>query len=453
MKILLVQPEVSSDAIVGDLLLMEPLALEYLAAGLKSDYDVRLLDLRFDNDLERVLKEFCPDIVGTTGYTVHVKRCKDILKKVKQFNKDIVNIIGGHHATVAPQDFYEPFVDIIVIGEGVFAMKEIAETIERKGDLKKVNGLAIRENGLFRRTNARANIDLDSLPFPDRSCNPSHRDRYCLGTEKPVALLRTSLGCAFKCIYCAQWKISGEKYLTRKPKYIFEELAAIKEPYIFFADDEAFLDADRMMELARLIKEAGIKKKYHLYARADTIVNHAGLIEKWKEIGLSYVAVGFESFSDYDLKYLNKNTSAEINEKAMRIITRNNIVLYANFIVRPDFTREDFQKLKGYVREKKLYNPKFPIYTPFPGTDYYESVKPKVMFDDYELYDFKHALTPTKLPIKEFYQEYINLQKYTVPRLRAYIDLIKRPLAGIIPLILKRRKSLSNMRKGYGLKQ
>ena len=451
MKILLVQPEVSSDAIVGDLLLMEPLALEYLAGGLKSDHNVRLLDLRFDNNLERVLEDFYPDIVGTTGYTVHVKRCKDILEKVKQFNKDIVTVIGGHHATVAPQDFYEPFIDIIVIGEGVFTMKEISETLEDKGDLKKINGLAIRENGRFHRTSARTNIDLDSLPFPDRSCNPSHRDRYSLGTEKPVALLRTSLGCAFKCIYCAQWKISGEKYLTRKPKSILEELSTIKEPYIFFADDEAFLDADRMMELARLIKEVGIKKKYHLYARADTIAKNPNLIEKWKEIGLSFIAVGFEAFSDKELEYLNKRTTVDTNHEAINIIKENNIVLYANFIVRPDFTREDFHRLKGYVREKKLYNPKFPIYTPFPGTDYYESVKSKITSGDYELYDFKHALTPTKLPIKEFYQEYINLQEHTVPRPRAYLDLIKRPLAGIIPLILKRKKSVSNMRKDYGL--
>jgi radical SAM superfamily enzyme YgiQ (UPF0313 family) len=430
---------------------MEPLALEYLSAGLKGDHDVKLLDLRFDDNLEGVLKDFVPDIVGTTGYTVHVKRCKDILKKVKLFDKSAITVVGGHHATVAPQDFYEPDIDIVVIGEGVFAMKEIAETLGKKGDLKKINGLVIHENGKFHKTKARTDIELDNLPFPDRSLNAERRKRYCLGTEKPVALLRTSLGCAFKCIYCAQWKISGGKYLTREPKFILGELSTIEEPYIFFADDEAFLDADRMMELAMLIKGAGIKKKYHLYARADTISKHPNLIEAWKEIGLSYVAVGFEAFSDRELEYLNKSTSVNTNEMAIKVLKENNIVVYANFIVRPDFNREDFRRLKNYVREKKLYNPKFPIFTPFPGTAYYESVKSELTSDDYELYDFKHALVPTKLSSEEFYQEYIRIQKYAVPRMRAYIDLIKRPLTGIIPLFLTRKKSIAKMRKSYRL--
>jgi len=454
MKILLVQPMAQPGAIVGDISLMEPLALEYIAAGLKSHHDVKILDLRFDDNLNGVLEDFVPEVVGTTGYTAQVKRCKDILRKTKQFNRDIVTIVGGHHATVAPQDFYEPFIDVIVIGEGVFAMKEIVEILEKKGDLKRIHGLVINENGKFHQTEPRTNIELDSLPFPDREWNPDHRKSYCLGfgPERPIALLRTSLGCAYKCMYCAQWKISGGKYITREPKFIVEELSTIKEPYIFFADDEAFLDADRMMELARLIKEANIKKKYHVFARADTIAKHPDLIKKWREIGLSYVVVGFEAFSDIELEYLKKNISLDSNEEAIKIIRENNIVNFADFIVRPDFDKKDFRRLRDYVREKKLYNPKFPIFTPFPGTDYYESVKSELTSDDYELYDFKHALVPTKLPLDEFYKEYIKLQKYAVPRIHAYIDLFKRPVTEIIPTIFKRKKSVERMRKSYRLK-
>jgi len=453
MKILLVQPSANPDAVVGDLQLMEPLALEYLAAGLKDDHDVRVLDLRFDNNLESVLAEFGPNIVGTTGYTVHVKRCRDILKKVKEFKGNIVTIVGGHHATISPQDFYEHDIDIVVRGEGVFALKEIAEALEKKDNLKKIHGLVLQENGEFYPTKKRIHVDLDALPFPDRSCNPEHRKKYALGTEKPIALLRTSLGCAFRCSYCAQWKISDGKYIIRNPSFILEELSKIKEPYIFFADDETFLDVDGMKKLAGLIQEAGIKKKYHLFTRADTITKHPNLIREWKKIGLSYVTVGFEAFSNKELEYLNKSASVDSNEMAIEILRENKIVNYANFIVRPDFDKIEFRRLRDYLRRKKLYNPKLPIFTPLPGTDYYDSVKSELTSDDYELYDFKHALVPTKLPLKEFYKEYINLQKNAVPRIHAYMELIKRPLAAAFSLFIKRKKSLAKMRKSYGLSE
>jgi radical SAM superfamily enzyme YgiQ (UPF0313 family) len=162
--------------------------------------------------------------------------------------------------------------------------------------------------------------------------------------------------------------------------------------------------------------------------------------------------VGFEAFSDNELEYLKKNISLDSNEEAIKIIRENNIVNFADFIVKPDFDKKDFRRLRDYVREKKLYNPKFPIFTPFPGTDYYESVKSELTSDDYELYDFKHALVPTKLPLDEFYKEYIKLQKYAVPRMQAYIDLFRRPLTEIIPTIFKRKKSVERMRKSYRLK-
>ena len=53
MKILLVQPAKPEKALGGeDFSIFEPLALEYLAAGVAGDHDVRILDMRLDPDLD-----------------------------------------------------------------------------------------------------------------------------------------------------------------------------------------------------------------------------------------------------------------------------------------------------------------------------------------------------------------------------------------------------------------
>jgi radical SAM superfamily enzyme YgiQ (UPF0313 family) len=123
---------------------------------------------------------------------------------------------------------------------------------------------------------------------------------------KPLASIRTSKGCPYRCNFCALWKIAGGRYLRRNPERVIEELATIDEKFVFFADDESLIDASRMKKLARLIKASGLNKRYFLYGRSDTIARNPGLLEMWREIGLERVFVGLEFFKDEDLQYIGK---------------------------------------------------------------------------------------------------------------------------------------------------
>jgi len=86
-KILLLYPSLRQEIIgYGDLgAVAEPLALEYLAAGAELDsHEVRILDLRMNpNDLDSTLAEFAPDVVGVTGYSMHVLRNLALCRQVK----------------------------------------------------------------------------------------------------------------------------------------------------------------------------------------------------------------------------------------------------------------------------------------------------------------------------------------------------------------------------------
>jgi len=124
MKILLIQPAKPEKALGGEeFAIYEPLALEYLAAGVAGEHDVRIIDMRIDRDLDAHLREYRPDVVGITSYTVHVNTVKKLFQQIKTLNPDIVTAVGGHHATIMPMDFYTPFIDVIVMGEGVFPFR------------------------------------------------------------------------------------------------------------------------------------------------------------------------------------------------------------------------------------------------------------------------------------------------------------------------------------------
>src|SRR5512135_3694650 len=101
MKILLIEPPKAPLTIGGeDVFLFEPLALEYVAAGVAADHDVRILDMRLEKGLASVLREFAPDVIGFTAYTVHVNTVRQLARDVKQWNGSALTVVGGHHATV-----------------------------------------------------------------------------------------------------------------------------------------------------------------------------------------------------------------------------------------------------------------------------------------------------------------------------------------------------------------
>ncbi len=447
MKILLVQPKKPAKAVGGDdFAIYEPLALEYLAAGVRKNHDVKIVDMRIEDDLDSVLNSFHPDAVGITAYTVHVNVVKRLFEKIKKFNPEIFTIVGGHHATLVPEDFNAHTIDLIVMGEGVFTFREAIKRLENKITPANIPGTAFRTDGKLVINKGDLADDLDAIPFPDRSLTKTYRKNYLSEWMRPLASIRTSKGCLFKCSFCALWKLTGGRYLTRKPENIIEELGGIEEGFVFFADDESLLDAERMMTLADLIKKAGINKRYFLYGRSDTIVKHPDLIERWKDIGMERVFVGLEFFRDEDLKDIRKGTTIKNNIEAIRILQSLDIDIFPNFMIKPDFDRSDFNEFRKYCLGIGLDFIGFSVMTPLPGTDLYESVKDKLITDTYDYYDFFHTHLPTKLPLKEFYREYLSLFRKTKSLSRQIAFLRKYPLREV-PSVIKTFNRFSDQLK------
>ncbi len=471
MKILLIEPAKAPVTMAGeDVHIFESLALEYVAAGVAANHDVKILDMRLDKDLQSVLGSFCPDVVGITSYTVHVKTVRKLFREIKKWNPEALTVVGGHHATVVPEDFLTPDIDLIVMGEGVFAFRDVIARLEKGNGFHGIPGVAFakgREKGPSKRrenpdcgssgsglvkTESPPVSDLDVFPFPDRRVTADYRSHYYGEWMKPLASMRTSKGCPFRCNFCALWKLTDGRYLVRSPERIVEELCGIEEDCVFFADDESLVDAARMMRVAELIKEAGIKKRYYLYGRTDTISRNPGLLEAWKRIGLERVFVGFEFFRDEDLKYIRKGSTIDDNQKAAKILRDLDLNIYASFIIRPEFTREDFASFKEYCRSLDLDFASFAMLTPFPGTDFYEAVKERLITHNYDLFDLIHTVLPTTLPLKEFYKEYYRLYKGTMPFTKGISLLRKydwREIPTTISLTLRWQKRLKALHLDY----
>ncbi|MDY6892674.1 MAG: radical SAM protein [Chloroflexota bacterium] len=450
MKVLLVQPTKAPITIGGeDIQLYEPLALEYIASGIISEHEVRILDMRIENSLLATLNEFKPDVVGLTSYTVNVNTVKGLSRDIKNWNPKTFIVVGGHHATVSPDDFLIPSIDLIVRGEGVLVFKQVIERIEKGDGFDGIPGIAMRKGEGIVKTPMEPLVDFDILPFPERGLTEKYRNSYFGEWMKPLASIRTSKGCPFRCNFCAQWKINEGRYLRRSPEKIVEELGTIHEKFVFFADDESLTDYNRMKTLARLIKEAGLKQRYFLYSRSDTVVKHPDLLEMWRSVGLERVFVGLEFFRDEDLKYISKKSTIDDNKEAVRILHDLDISIYASFIIRPEFNREDFKAFKRYCRELNLDFATFAVLTPLPGTDFYNEVESQLITHNYDYFDFIHTLLPTTLPLKDFYEELHNLYRQAIPATRQLSQLRKYRLRDIPSLALTANRVYNQVKMTY----
>ncbi len=450
MRILLVQPPKAPRTIGGeDVFIYEPLALEYLASAVAMDHDVKILDLRLEKDFERILTEYDPDIVGITAYTVHVNVVKTLCRKVKELKGEALTVVGGHHATVAPDDFLSPSIDIIVMGEGVLPFREIVRRFQKRESLEGVPGTAVPRDGCLIGTKSEELLDLDAFSFPDRKLTVQYRGEYFSEWMKPLASIRTSKGCPFRCTFCAEWKIAGGYYYKRKPERVVDELAEIPEECVFFADDESLIDTGRMARLAQLIREAGIRKRYFLYGRSDTVTRHPRLLEAWRSIGLERVFIGLEFFRDEDLAYVRKSSTVEDNERAVHLLRELGIEVYASFIIRPDFMRSDFEAMRRCCQRMRPDYASFAVLTPLPGTDLYRDVKDTLLTRNLDFYDFIHTVLPTALPLREFYAEVGRLYMKAVPLHMQLASLRKFRVSEIPGLVATGRRFYSRLKTAH----
>jgi radical SAM superfamily enzyme YgiQ (UPF0313 family) len=188
---------------------------------------------------------------------------------------------------------------------------------------------------------------------------------------------------------------------------MLEEMKNIHEPYIYFVDEESLLDTRLSLALAKAIRESGIKKSFGMPLRADTIVQKPDVIEAWAGAGLEDTIVGFEQAEDEHLQDREKTTNVKDNIEAMKILKANGVAATGSMFFRPDFTKEQFDRLVEHTIELEVDCPQYFVLTPIPGTKLYDKVREQLVEHNFDLWDFNHAVIPTSMPLVQFYEQYM----------------------------------------------
>lgn len=401
-----------------------PLGLLTLAAAL-SDHQVTLLEMKGEYDLvpdspepaemvRNYLQKTDPDIVGVSFIASEFPYGMEILRVVKEYNPNIITVAGGLHATLCPDHFLDPCIDIVCPGPGAYAFKEIVRSVEQNSSFDHIGGIILNRGNKQVSTRVVApHLEPAGKDFfmPDRSLLKRWISTYVVGRAPgPSTYVFTSLGCPYKCSFCSIWPQFGGHYLQRDVESVIEELKSLDDyDVVRFSDANTLVNLDFAHKLFDRIKEEGIKKTYIMDIRVDTAANHPELIEKLAEGGLKVVITGFESMRQEELSNYNKQLNADLIDRAIDVFHANDILMRGNYIVPPSYAEEDFDYLAEYAGSHRVAFAGYTILTPFPGTSFYQEAQKEIVDFDLAKYNMFNAVMKTRLPVEEFYRKVSSL--------------------------------------------
>ena len=415
--------------------LMPPLGISHLAAVIRNDYEVRLLDANgtdFEHvvelprgfrrhgmayeDIRTIIEEWQPDFVGMTCLFSSVwPVIQELSAMIKAVDPTIHTAAGGCHPTFLTRRCMDeaPQLDFIVKGEGEYALRDLLAAINAGGDLRLVDGLAFREAGDAAGDEPRVFVnekvgyipDLDSLPYPARDL--LDLDLYSGGmhhgiseTHRKVAVMYSSRGCAAKCIFCSSVEFWGHEYRHRSPESLLDEMQYLVDTYgiqeIQFEDDNLTQNKRR----ARLIFEGMIARGLHkklVWNTPNGIALWAldvELLKLAREAGCYQLTLAIESGNQEVLdNVIHKPLQLEKARELARTIKQLNIDTNAFFIIGfPGETLDDMRDTFQFARDLDLNSACFFIAQPLPGTRLYDiSVRNGYLPADFKFEDATYS--------------------------------------------------------------
>ncbi|MFA5069018.1 MAG: radical SAM protein [Candidatus Omnitrophota bacterium] len=314
------------------------------------------------------------DIVGLYGgLTSTIPRLYEIANFYKE--KGIVTIAGGQH--FVDENIKEALssgIDYVVIGEGEETIKELLQALVEERNISSVNGIAFMKDGEVVYTQSRKPItDFDKLPLPDFSLV-----RYAHIQVYQVERIR---GCGMDCEFCT---VKGKPRFA-SPERLLERISFLletKDARKFFVVDDLFgQQREETIRFCNMLRDyqrdIGRRLDLGVQIRLDK-AKDPELLSAMRQAGINFVAIGFESPIEEELKAMNKRLKLADMLELTKIFRKFGFLIHGMFIFGYPMTYDIHFKMSVHERIKhfrrfiaKAHLDTFQVMLPIPlpGTE------------------------------------------------------------------------------------
>jgi len=368
---------------------------------------------------KKKIKLFNPDIIFWSAVSSHIhgegeyvnlQYGYDLVSKIEK--KFFLAVAGGLQITSSPKlaSLNYPLIDYFVSGESEFILNSIANKLQNKEELRKIDGLSYYDhNSKEFCVNKKQSIidDLDKIPPYDYSL--FEEDIFLRPYNGKV--LRSvdyelSRGCIYTCSYCVETVIQkyygftkstprgalvkAKNYLrTKSAKRIFDELKFLSKKLnikLIRSQDTNFLTIDHkiLYELEKYMKEDPLDIILYIETRPEGI--NEKTVKLLKNLKVDGVGMGLElAGNQFRKNSLNRFVEEEKIIQAFKLLKDHDIKRTSyNIIGLPDQDESSILETINFNRELNPDNITVAFYTPYHGTPEQEKSFNKRYFSDNE---------------------------------------------------------------------
>ncbi len=377
-----------------------PFGLMSLAAYLiENGFEVRIEDYIVNPytpaRVENIVREFDPDMIGSTGVTMNIKTALRIMDDYRAVSPRATIVMGGPHVSFDAHAILSdwPHIDAIVRGEGELTTVELIENLGKTDRYREIRGLSYRAGGEIIHNENRDFIpDINILPYPARHLVQLSKYK-ALGL--PLNMI-TSRGCPYECIFCVGSKMVGRRvrhYDLQRVVDEFELLSKMGFRQINIVDDLFTSNRKRCTAICEEIMRRGIRHTWTAFARVDTVSRE--LLQTMRDAGCTMLCFGIESGNQEILDRVKKKTTLNKIENALNLCAETGVVPMASYIMglpgeTPDTVRETMEFARSLCNSYGFH-----ILAPFPGTEVREKADEygiRILSSDWDRYDANQSV-------------------------------------------------------------
>ncbi|WP_211277328.1 magnesium-protoporphyrin IX monomethyl ester anaerobic oxidative cyclase [Erythrobacter donghaensis] len=383
---------------------LPPLGLLSVGGPLIDDgHEVHLIDGEFGPmPLTAIVAEaaaLAPDVVmfGHSGSSSGHPIIAACAEAVRARMPEATIVYGGVHPTYFWRDILaaEPWVDVIVRGEGEETARQLARALAGQAALDAVPGLALRQNGAPFATPAAPVIkDLDAYRIGWELIDHA---RYSYWGGKRAVVVQFSRGCPHLCTYCGQ-RGFWTRWRHRDPIKFAAEIARLHRDHgveVFnFADENPSAGRKAWKAFLEALIAEDIDVTLVGSTRADDIVRDAEFLHLYKKAGFERFLMGTENTDEDTLRLIRKGGATTTDREAIRLLRQHNILSMATWVA--GFSHQTDRDMWHALKTLISYDPdqiQALYVVPHRWTPYYaEATERDVVQPDRSKWDYKHQV-------------------------------------------------------------
>jgi len=364
-----------------------PLGLLAIATPLSiAGYTVKIIDQRVEPNWQNLLiselksKPICVGITAMSGPQIWWGLKASQI--VKQYS-NVPVVWGGIHSSLVPEQTLEnPYIDILVQGEGEETFFELVKALGNKQPVDNIKGIWYKENGKIKQNESRPFIDLNHQPPLLYSLIDLKKHNDKVGGEK-AAPFESSRGCPYNCAFCYNTCFNRRQWRALSAEQTLFRIKMLRHDYgmkiIRLTDDNFFVDLNRVQQ----ILEGIIREKLNIgWIKGDIRLDLLSRLDDeflrlMVKSGCRSLAIGIESGSQRIADMLRKEIDiAEVIKVNERLARYNLQVRYLFLIGTPGETEFDLAKTATLMSRLMDENQKaalgVSIFVPYPGTELFD---------------------------------------------------------------------------------